>query len=276
MTRISRIVRLTAAAFLVSASAAADGTTEHFFTVEIDEGRIASAAPVRITPGQTVVATLWNRGRDDASLSLRAVDALSGDTLAAAELDGKRPGAVSVMVLPLRLSEPRYVMFQPDGVPVRAKVNLTLRTVTGSVSAEALSGSWGRTYELPAVAKVTQVAAAPEILTEAHAVSAVVFNSGELPQRVTVYGWDYVTKQPVSSETQIVRPRRGVRFSIPAELASALTPIVPGGTANGVMGVVFEVEPLGGPAELTATVEAQAFGDVVLKRGYAYNPDLPR
>ncbi len=257
-----------------SAPALADGTTEHFFTVEIAEGRLgAMTPPVPQQPKQTVVATVWNRGDDVAPVKIATVDAMTGKTLGVAEADAA-PGTVSVMVVPARQSSTGYVMFQADGTPLRAKVHISMRVFEGSLSAASLTQEWGRTFEPGPVSRPTSFMTEPLILTDAHQLELQLYNRGGRAA-VTVRAWDAFSKKEIIGKAEIVEGSAGARIEIPSEIASQLAPLVPGGEANGMIQLELMVEPLDGPADITATAVASTkipgpvkYGNITLKRGY--------
>ncbi len=270
MTQHSLIsaIRLTVILVLLATAAEAAGAGKEFqyYTVELVNSSVSSA-PLPLAPGQAVLATVWNHGEEAAPVRIEAVDAMTGESVGGVQTKSA-PGVVSVMVLPLKASVAHYVMFQAEGVPIRAKVSLSLRVLNDLGSADSLTGPWGRTFELGATAKAKSVMTEPLIVTDAHDLTLRMFNQGGRAA-VTVRGWDPISKKELVGETKIVEQSRGALVTIPSSVAAQLTPLVAGGWANGLLQLQFIVEPLDGAADVLITAEANsAFGDVTLKRGY--------
>ncbi len=270
MTTIRTFVLTIAAGLALSvAPARASGESQHFFTVEIYEGRIAYAtAPVPLGPDQTVLAMVWTNGAQATPIQVSAVDAMTGETLGAASAEAV-PGVVSVMALPAKRPSARYVMFKADGNPLRAKVHVGFRVFDGPLTADSLTQAWGRTFEPGPVSKRTSFRTEPLILTDSHQLELQLFNRGGRAA-VTVRGWDYATKQVVEGTTEIVEGSKGARIEIPSQIAYQLTPLIPGGEANGLIQLELIVEPLDGPADIVATATAQSgtkYDNITLKRG---------
>jgi len=247
-----------------AASILAAGTEEQFFTIQLEDGPIASTAPVRIEAGQSLSATVWHL--DDNPVRLSAIDAETGETLG--EVESKPGESYKVAVkFPWLPASVRYVLFQAEGKPVRARASVHLLVADGPLTSESLRTSWGRTFEFGAAEKPQHSMTEPMILTEAHTLRLQLFNRGGRAA-VTVRGWDYVTKEQIEGKTVIVEARRGTHIEIPGAVALGMAPVVQGRTANGMMQLEVVVEPLAGPADILMTAEAQsAYGEITLKKG---------
>jgi|GEM_PF-4472065 len=251
------------------ATALGAGVEEQFYTIELVDATIDSTAPVRVAAGQTALATVWDH--DGEPVRIAVIDAETGAVLSEAET--KPAGSYQVAVkFPWVAAQTRYVMFQADGKPMRAKVQI--RLVDARSAAESLKASWGRTFEFGQARKAQTLATEPMVLTEAHTLGLRLFNRGGRAA-VTVHGWDYVSKQRITSKTVIVEGRRGTKVEIPGATALGMAPLIPGAAANGLLQLEVVVEPLDGPADLVMTAEGQSsYGEITLKRGITATDDL--
>lgn len=226
----------------------------------------------RLAKDQSVLAIVWHGGPE--SVGIRAVDAQTGETLGQAETGPAAPGAVSTMVIPVMDARTGYLMFQPNGKPLRAETNVKLQKVRGPLTADALAASWGRTFELGSGDRNFQAVTEPLVLTEAHTLALQVFNRGGRAALI-VRGWDPMTKTEIVSESRIVEGGRGARIEFSGTLARGMQQLVQGKTANALMQIQVVVEPLDGAADLVMTAEGQSpYGDIVLERGYTATDDL--
>lgn len=249
----------------------AQGAEEQYFTIQLEDANISSTAPVEVSAGQSMLATVWHF--DENPVLVSAIDAETGETLG--EVETKPDYSYKVAVkFPWIPASTRYVLFQAEGKPIRARASVQLRVIDGPLTSESLRSSWGRTFEFGASEKPQHSTTEPMVLTEAHTLALQLFNRGGRAA-VTVRGWDYVTKRQVEGVTQIVEGRRGTRIEIPGAVAQGMAQLVQGRTANGLMQLEVIIEPLDGPADLVMTAEAHsAFGNITLKRGYISNDEI--
>lgn len=245
------------------------GVEEQFYTIELVDATIDSTAPVRVAPGRTALATVWDH--DGEPVRVSAVDAETGVVLA--QVTTRAGGSdLAAVQLPWIATQTRYVMFEADGKPMRAKVQI--RLVDARSAAESLKASWGRTFDFGQAQKTQTRRTEPMVLSEAHTLGLRLFNrSGRAA--VTVHSWDYVSKQRIATKTVIVEGRRGTLIEIPGATALGMAPLIPGAAANGLLQLEVVVEPLDGPADLVMTAEGQSnYGEITLKRGITATDDL--
>ena len=234
-----------------------------------------STAPVPFVSGQSVLAAIWNQDEWAVAVRVSAVDAMTGETLGAAEAQAA-PGVVTLMALPLKAPSMRHVaftMFKADGTPLRAQIHASVHVFDGPVTAEELAAPWGRVFDLEATSTPVSVRTEPLVVTDAHDLTLQLFNHGGRAA-VTVRGWDPMTKKELIGKTEIVESSRGARFEIPSSIARQLSPIVAGGAANGMIQLEVVVEPLDGVADISLTAEAPvgdvSYPQVTFKRGVFY------